>query len=199
MPLSDSVPDPLLALTPAPVPKQLLIQEPAQESAQEPGQVSGNSALIAAQSESTAQAESMVVPDSTEPNLASDPTPDPAPDLESPVKDLPSELATFPAPRRLTHDERHKYLVTYDVREPKRLTRLHKRLKDWGTPVQFSVFEAILSGPETERMWDMVRKTIDETSDWVALYRLSRPFDEAVRHVGSYDPNLPANDLVIFI
>lgn len=191
MHLSDSVPDRLSALTPAPDPELLLTQEPAQEAAQE----SDTSPLIEALSDSTAQARSIVVPDATHPNS----TPDPAPDLESRVKDLPSELATFPAPRRLTHDERHKYLVTYDVREPKRLTRLHRRLKDWGTPVQFSVFEAILSGPETERMWDMVRHTIDETSDWVALYRLSRPFDEAVRHIGSYDPNLPANDLVIFI
>ena len=191
MPLSDSVPDPLLALTPAPVSEPLLIQE----SAQDPVKESGNSPVIALQSESTTLAESTNIPEATPAN----PVADTAPDLESPAKDLPSELATFPAPRRLTHDERHKYLVTYDVRESKRLTRLHKRLKDWGTPVQFSVFEAILSGPETERMWDMVRRTIDETSDWVALYRLSRPFDEAVRHIGSYDPNLPANDLVIFI
>ena len=120
-------------------------------------------------------------------------------DQETPAKELPTELATFPVPRRLVHDERHKYLVTYDVREPQRLTRLHKRLKDWGTPVQYSVFEAILTGAEAEHMWMMVRSTIDEKSDWVALYRLSRPFDEAVRHIGAYDPNLPANDLVIFI
>lgn len=129
----------------------------------------------------------------------SDSVPDPSPDAEVPGKELPTELATFPVPRRLVHDERHKYLVTYDVREPQRLTRLHKRLKDWGTPVQYSVFEAILTGVEAERMWSMVRATIDEKMDWVALYRLSRPFDEAVRHIGAYDPNLPANDLVIFI
>jgi len=116
-----------------------------------------------------------------------------------PANVLPHELATFPNPRPLTHEERHKYLITYDVRDAKRLAKIHKQLKDWGTPVQFSVFEAILTGKETERMWDMVRLTIDESCDWVALYRLSRPFDEAVRHIGSYDPNLPANDIVIFI
>lgn len=112
---------------------------------------------------------------------------------------LPPELATFPVPPRLTHDERHKYLVTYDVRDPRRLAALHKRLKDWGRPVQYSVFEALLTGTEAERMWDMVATTIDIAVDWVALYRLSRPYDEAIRHIGVYDPDLPASDLVIFI
>lgn len=138
-----------------------------------------------------------MLPSDSAPDAALSPAP--APDQEAPAKELPTELATFPVPRRLVHGERHKYLVTYDVREPQRLTRLHKRLKDWGTPVQYSVFEAILTGAEAERMWIMVRSTIDEKSDWVALYRLSRPFDEAVRHIGAYDPNLPANDLVIFV
>ena len=124
---------------------------------------------------------------------------DSAPDTKSEPTVLPIELATFGTPTRLTHDDRHKYLVTYDVRDPKRLTKLHKKLKDWGTPVQFSVFEAMLTGPEVERMWLMVTATIDDKLDWVALYRLSRPFDEAVRHIGAYDPNLPANDLIIFI
>ena len=115
------------------------------------------------------------------------------------MSELPSELATFSVPVRLTHEERHKYLIAYDIRESGRLVRLHKRLKDWGRPVQFSVFEALLTGTETEAMWTMVGETIDQTEDWVVLYRLSRPFDEAVRHIGNYDPDLPANDLIIFI
>lgn len=112
---------------------------------------------------------------------------------------LPAELATFPPPARLTHEERHRYLVAYDVRDPRRLARIHLRLKDWGRPVQFSVFETLLTGSETERMWAMVADTIDPLVDWVVLYRLSRPFDEAVRHIGAYDPDLPASDLIIFI
>lgn len=111
----------------------------------------------------------------------------------------PDHIATFPTAPQLTHDERHKYLVTYDVRDPRRLVLLHKRLKDWGKPVQYSVFEALLTGAEVERMWSMIRDTIDERVDWVALYRLSRPFDEAVRHIGAYDPDLPASDLIIFV
>jgi CRISPR-associated protein Cas2 len=129
----------------------------------------------------------------------SDSAPDLPPALPEPETALPRELATFPTPVRMTHDERHKYLVAYDVRDPGRLARLHRRLKDFGRPVQFSVFEALLNGTETEKMWSMVTITIDVTRDWVALYRLSRPFDEAVRHIGAYDPDLPANDLIIFI
>lgn len=114
-------------------------------------------------------------------------------------RSVPEHLATFPAPQRLTHVERHKYLVAYDIRDHRRLAHLHKRLKDWGRPVQYSVFEALLSGPETEGMWKMICEIIDVSEDWVILYRLSRPFDEAVRHIGRYDPDLPASDLIVFI
>jgi len=123
----------------------------------------------------------------------SDSVPDPPP------ADLPDGLATFLVRVPLNHQDRHKYLVAYDIRDSARLVRLHRRLKDWGRPVQFSVFEALLSGTETEAMWEMVRTTIDESVDWVALYRLSRPFHEAVRHIGAYDPDLPASDLIIFV
>jgi CRISPR-associated protein Cas2 len=112
---------------------------------------------------------------------------------------LPAELATFPAPPRLVHADRYKYLVAYDVRDARRLARIHKRLKDWGRPVQYSIFECLLAGTEVEGMWSMVADTIDQEVDWVVLYRLSRPYDEAVRHIGVYDPDLPSSDLIIFV
>jgi CRISPR-associated protein Cas2 len=36
-------------------------------------------------------------------------------------------------------------VIVYDIRDDKRRLRVFKTLKDYATPVQFSVFEAILS------------------------------------------------------
>ncbi|TVR48545.1 MAG: CRISPR-associated endonuclease Cas2 [Planctomycetota bacterium] len=114
---------------------------------------------------------------------------------------LPPDLRTFPARPHIVfdHSTRHTYLVAYDVREAGRLRAIHKNLKDWGEPVQYSVFECFLTGPEVEHMWAMVEETIDCEVDWVILYRLSRPYNEAVRNIGVYDPLHIDADTIIFI
>lgn len=114
---------------------------------------------------------------------------------------LPAELRTFAtAPTApLDHTDRYKYLLAYDVRDPRRLARTHKTMKDWGLPVQYSVFELLLTGAEVETMWDQVGAEIDPTVDWVVLYRLTRPFNQAVRNIGVYDPGHLDTDTIIFI
>ena len=113
---------------------------------------------------------------------------------------LPDQLKTFPDPApRLIHFEQYKYLVCYDVRDDGRLQRIFKRMKDFGKPVQKSVFECLLKGRDVEAMWEVVLNTIEIKEDWVALFRLSKPFDEAIRHVGVYDPQHLHSDDVLFI
>jgi CRISPR-associated protein Cas2 len=40
----------------------------------------------------------------------------------------------------------------YDVRDDKRLRKVHKLMKGWGKPVQFSVFRVRLTARELERL-----------------------------------------------
>ena len=42
--------------------------------------------------------------------------------------------------------ERIRYLVSYDVRDPKRLRRVAKTLEGFGARLQYSVFECLLDG-----------------------------------------------------
>lgn len=63
-------------------------------------------------------------------------------------------------------------VVAYDVVCDKRRTRLHEKLKDFGTPVQYSVFECLLDEKELRRMQAMVRREIDESTDKVRYYFL---------------------------
>ena len=63
-------------------------------------------------------------------------------------------------------------VLTYDIPDDRRRTRLHKALKRFGTPVQFSVFEFHLNGAELLRLKQFVRQEIDPKQDQVRYYYL---------------------------
>jgi CRISPR-associated protein Cas2 len=63
-------------------------------------------------------------------------------------------------------------VVAYDVTDDRRRTRLHKRLKGFGTPVQYSVFECLLDERRFQELKATVRKTINTKQDLVRYYRL---------------------------
>jgi CRISPR-associated protein Cas2 len=51
---------------------------------------------------------------------------------------------------------RHWHLVSYDVRDPKRLRRVAKKLEAYGTRVQLSVFRCRLDKLTLERLhWEL--------------------------------------------
>jgi len=43
---------------------------------------------------------------------------------------------------------RNRYFIAYDVRDPQRLLQVHKIMKGYGDPVQYSVFVCKLNGSE---------------------------------------------------
>jgi len=63
-------------------------------------------------------------------------------------------------------------LVVYDISSDKRRTKLHNALLDYGTPVQYSVFECLLEPKQLERMRKAVRRVIRPRVDQVRYYFL---------------------------
>ncbi len=61
-------------------------------------------------------------------------------------------------------------LIVYDISNDKRRTKLHNTLLDFGTPVQYSVFECLLTEKERERMKIKVLKVIRPRKDQVRFY-----------------------------
>ncbi len=61
-------------------------------------------------------------------------------------------------------------LVVYDISNDKRRTKLHNTLKDFGTPVQYSVFECLLTTQETKKMKLIINKIIKPQLDRVRYY-----------------------------
>jgi CRISPR-associated protein Cas2 len=64
-------------------------------------------------------------------------------------------------------------VIAYDIPDDRRRTRLHNKLKSFGTAVQYSVFEAILDRTNLARMKEMIRAEI-KGEDLVRLYFLCR-------------------------
>lgn len=63
-----------------------------------------------------------------------------------------------------------RYVVSYDITETKRRTRLRKNLLRFGNPVQYSVFECDLSPRELARMKKTIVAIIDKKNDNVRIY-----------------------------
>jgi len=64
------------------------------------------------------------------------------------------------------------YLLAYDIREPKRLARVHRYLRRHAVPVQYSVFVARLTGRELTRIAGDLGALIDAREDDVRIYPL---------------------------
>jgi CRISPR-associated protein Cas2 len=68
--------------------------------------------------------------------------------------------------------ERQFVLVVYDISKDKRRTKLHNALCNYGTPVQYSVFECYLEPKQLEKMKQAVMRVIRPRADRVRFYYL---------------------------
>lgn len=84
---------------------------------------------------------------------------------------------------------RHRYLVCYDVSDPKRLRRIHGKMLGYGDPIQLSVFECELSSKEMAIMRSDLSDLLNMAEDKVLIADLG-PVDGAKRtqYLGSEMP-----------
>jgi CRISPR-associated protein Cas2 len=61
-------------------------------------------------------------------------------------------------------------VVVYDISDDKRRTKLHNVLLNFGTPVQYSVFECLLDGKRLAEMKRSVERVIRPRKDRVRFY-----------------------------
>ncbi len=64
------------------------------------------------------------------------------------------------------------FLVAYDIADPVRLRKVHKTMKGFGDPLQFSVFRCELSDINRIRMKAALSDIIHTTEDQVLVFRL---------------------------
>lgn len=94
---------------------------------------------------------------------------------------------------------RRRYLAAYDIREARRLRRVHKTMKAFGWPMQYSVFICDLDHVELVEFRLAIAEEIDHGEDSVALVDLGDPRDrgrECFEFLG-VAPTLPTSGPVI--
>lgn len=75
-------------------------------------------------------------------------------------------------------------VVTYDVPDTPRRTRLHKLLKGYGVAVQRSVFECDLAPAQLGTLLQRARRLIEPDADDLRVYPLCARCHGALTHLG---------------
>ena len=65
-----------------------------------------------------------------------------------------------------------RYLVCYDVANSKRLQKVHKKVKGYGEPMQYSVFCCDLTDSEKTVLWSELHSLINHREDQIMFVNL---------------------------
>ena len=89
---------------------------------------------------------------------------------------------------------RRCYLVCYDIRDPKRLRRVHKVLKGYGEAWQFSVFFCVLKDIDRVRMQSGLEQQMNLREDQTMIVDLGPNEEEARKAATVIGQALPEQD-----
>lgn len=67
---------------------------------------------------------------------------------------------------------RHTYIVSYDIRDPKRLRKVFRTCEDYGNHLQYSVFECDLNAQEKVELETKLKGIIQHEQDQVLFIAL---------------------------
>lgn len=76
------------------------------------------------------------------------------------------------------------WIVSYDIPDDKRRTKVAKILEGYGRRAQYSVFECEITGEQCDQMERMLKKVIDLEEDDLRFYPMNRADLKRVRLLG---------------
>uniref|UniRef100_A0A7C4UFN7 CRISPR-associated endoribonuclease Cas2 n=1 Tax=candidate division WOR-3 bacterium TaxID=2052148 RepID=A0A7C4UFN7_UNCW3 len=76
------------------------------------------------------------------------------------------------------------YLISYDISNDKRRNNVSKCLENYGTRVQYSVFEVILGEEKFKELYEKLKKIIDIKKDSIRIYPLCNSCLRKTRIIG---------------
>ena len=79
-------------------------------------------------------------------------------------------------------------VISYDIADDTRRARLHKLLKDYGTRVQFSVFECRISRVHWVLLRHRIQHLINADEDSVRCYRVCKTCQPKAERIGGEKP-----------
>ena len=75
-------------------------------------------------------------------------------------------------------------VVSYDISEDKRRTKIHKILKSYGQWMQYSVFECDITETQYAKLRSRLHKLINPEQDSIRFYFLCRCCQDKVERIG---------------
>jgi CRISPR-associated protein Cas2 len=87
-------------------------------------------------------------------------------------------------------------VITYDISEDKRRTKIHKVLKSYGQWMQFSVFECDLTEMQYARLRSRLSKLIKPDQDSIRFYFLCACCKDKVERIGGEEVR---DDSIFFV
>lgn len=94
---------------------------------------------------------------------------------------------------------RRCYLVCYDIRDPRRLRRVHKVLKGYGEAWQFSVFFCVLKDIDRVRLQTDLEEQMNQKEDQAMILDLGPNEKEAREAATVIGQPLPEQDSGIVV
>ncbi len=94
---------------------------------------------------------------------------------------------------------RNKYLVSYDIRDEKRLSRVFNKMKGYGEPIQYSVFICDLSLKEKVLMVTAMKEIINNLEDSIIIIEIGssdRKINDIIEVIGK-PPEIPERKSII--
>ena len=88
-------------------------------------------------------------------------------------------------------------VVSYDISNDKRRSKAAKTLEDFGTRVQYSVFEALMSAALAEEMEERITGAISREEDSIRVYRLCEECRRNVRILGQGERTVERKIIVV--
>ncbi len=76
------------------------------------------------------------------------------------------------------------YVVCYDIKDNSRRTKVFKIMRNFGTRVQFSVFECILEEKVLKKMLKKVLSIIKEDEDSIRIYYIPESVKQFIKILG---------------
>lgn len=76
-------------------------------------------------------------------------------------------------------------VVSYDISDDKRRTRIMKTLRDFGKHVQYSVFECDIKEPVYRRMRERLKRFVTDRDDSLRFYFLDEDAVKKIQVIGA--------------
>jgi CRISPR-associated protein Cas2 len=76
-----------------------------------------------------------------------------------------------------------RYLVCYDIANPKRLQKVHKKMKGYGEAMQYSVFCCDLTNSEKTILWGELHTIINHREDQIMFVNLGNSMSQRAENL----------------